>query len=101
MNRPTSKPAAGRPAEVTAFLVIAPAVYGWLVDAGAPRLLAITLAFVAGVVPLVVSTIKDGALPSDDPGDHVVEQLPATIAPEAIDPAHEQLGIDHAAEPAG
>ena len=100
---PTSKPAAGRPTELVAFFAIAGPVYGWLVSAqvDAPHLLAVVLAVVCGLVPLVVSTLKDAALPADDPGDHVIEALPAQLAPAAIDQGHEQHGIDHSAERAG
>jgi hypothetical protein len=100
---PTSKPAAGRPAELTAFFAIAVPVYGWLVSdsVNAPHVLAVVLAVVAGLVPIVVSTIKDTRRPPDDTGDDVVDQLPMEIAPDAVEPRHELHGIDHAHEARG
>ena len=95
---PTAKPAASRPAELAAWLVAAPAIFGFLTTNGVGDVAAALVAAVLGFVPLAVSTLKDAGREADDPGDHVVEQLPAQLAPEAIDHGHEQHGIDHTAE---
>ena len=90
MTTPTSKKLpTDRPAELVAFLAIAPAVYGWLVSVSCPHVLAIVLAFIAVVVPLVVSTLKDAY--------HVDAQLRGTAVapPTPADPTNEHFGIDH------
>lgn len=90
---PTSKKLpTDRPAELVAFFAIAPALYSWLVSVNCPNVLAIVLAFAAGVVPLILSTVKDMRAPGD------TEAISPHLATAGLDPNHEQHGIDHNAE---
>lgn len=89
-------PLADRPAEVGAFFLIAPPLYGWLVEVHVPNLLAALLAFAVGVAPLVISWLRDGKGELDDPGDHDSE-----TGPEVKKGKNEAKGIDHDALPTG
>lgn len=70
-----TKPAS-RPAESLAFLAIAAPVYAWLASVGVPNDIAALAALVVGVLPYVVSELRDGRPEDGDPGDDVVEGPP-------------------------
>lgn len=65
-----------RPAELGAFFVIAPSVYGWLVEVHTPNALAAIVGAVAGLIPAVISWVRDGFPEPGDPGDNVVTAPP-------------------------
>lgn len=95
-TEPTSRPAAHRPAELTALLLIAGAVYGFLAERGVPNAIAALVALAAGAVPLGLSTLRDRR------DDRAGWQRAYAARGELPDPSAdtEQAEIDHGQEAA-
>jgi hypothetical protein len=87
-----------RPAELTALLAIAGAVFAWLTERGVPVVVAALVGLAAGAVPLAVSVFRDSRDPDPDapPPADVDEAI--NLAAATIGTQHERAGLDHAHE---